>query len=238
MGYVEGSAEGINYREVSMLCFRSLILLSLTTAALGCAPGRIDRLYDGEPLPHDAVTMIRCAPEVEITSIRKDGEEFDLPMITSGGLNAHLMPGRYEVEARYRSTWQITADQFEIVRSEKQPFVVNGQPGKLYRFNIERPVTFVAAKKFAKHPQITVTEELAPVVLPDEKMETIFYEEKPAESAKASAAPSVATNENLGKSESKSDSEMSPALRLLWKQASPKERAEFLSWADGQQVKR
>lgn len=217
--------------------YRVAVVVLLGLFASGCATKQYHDWYQGE---QNQAAVLKSNNTILIDAI--NGKEAEVAFI--GQKHSYeLAPGRYTLLVSYADMYDLTADDFEKVKSNPVKMTFSAEPGKTYQL-VHREIADVRdARQFAEKPELkiqdaasgayvavelehTIAKSFLPKVLFASEEEKVFasdYQQSAGNTAPANVEP--ATKEELS------------ALKMLqfsWKNASPKEREAFMQWVEQQ----
>ncbi len=208
-------------------------------------------LYAGPELPDTEIAQLFIAESLEVDSINGEDIPGILRVMRSGERRLDLLPGHYEVAARYDTIWPVNANEDIVVGSEPRLVNLDLEVGHRYRLDHIHPIDLVDAQRLARNLKLTVVD------LSGGKPIDLAVESRPAApppalvinpSSRPAVAAAPATLEKRTIVPPHKVDEMNSAapedtdartpfsalqlLRFGWQQASAEERERFLDWVE------
>lgn len=220
-------------------------LLMCVVFLSGCsASSRIVRTYDGEPLAADQVARLLVPSDIKLMEV--DGVAQKEYLLDNLALTYELKPGPHRLVYRYTAIWSKPgggedAPKVDVIESSPRQVEFVFKPGVDYTLSFERPES--RAQAFAMAPRFSAS--LADVggrtLVRDQAYQAPVVALAAAGVSAAQGAPSAVAPLAGGSPDAAAGGVLSgpatgglprlDALKLLWEQASPEDKKEFLRWA-------
>ena len=201
-----------------------LILLTLMTLA-ACARSPDIKLYEGADQQAEKLLLVDVPMELEIVVINERRVEGVNKLFGLGDRTLHLQPGDYRIIAYYKTLFELSGNNHEVVKSDPVMYRISGEAGSRYRLAFDEPADVDEARKMAKN-------------FAGYSLNLATAEQRPTEASglmlsqgflSVQSAPEVASVSTVAP---ETDSGLShiDLLKASWQNATAEERREFLRW--------
>lgn len=217
-----------------------LLLLSVSWLA-GCSSSMtLVKTYDGDTLPAARQAVLQAPANIKVLSV--NGRDVTSFLLDDIAISYGLMPGEQEVVFQYRSIWaksgKIESDgkRVDVVESPRHVVRFVAQPEGTYTFRYPQPDSRAQAEAVARALKVSLVDGQS-------KALAVASPWQPATSAQASGvvaplavgtgttgahAPVASAQGPVGGASLQPGLPVLDGLMLLWDQATPEEKREFM----------
>lgn len=133
-----------------------ILVLFICTLILGCSHTGPVRLYPGETLSPQQEATLLLPEALELLKINDEAIPASTFAFRTSQAELRLAPGPNRLTIEYRTLWDESADQHQVVESGPIEFDVDLKDNQTYQFDWQAPKSLEAAQQFAKHPEIRI----------------------------------------------------------------------------------
>ncbi|EAT11602.1 DUF2057 domain-containing protein [Bermanella marisrubri] len=133
-----------------------IIILFALSFIFGCSHTGPIRLYPGETLDSKQEAILVLPEALDLLKINNENIPASTFAFRTSQSELRLAPGPNRLTIQYRTLWDVSSDQHQIVESGPIEFDVNLKGNHTYQFNWQTPASLENAIEFSNNPKIHI----------------------------------------------------------------------------------